>query len=347
MIKKRLIISVLLSCVLLCGCSSVVNVISDKAQEIVEEVSEETLNDTTQNSYEIDGEESFAEVYGVKIPEYSGNPYYEVNGNNPFFTDDEIIDKSFEKYGELDELGRCTTAIACLSLDTMPGENEERGTIGQVKPSGWHSVKYDCIEGKYAMNRCHMVGWQLGNENGLPTNLVSGSRYMNLEMLETENEVADYIRASGNHVMYRINPVFKGSELLCRGLLMEGYSVEDEGEGINFCLFYYNVQPGISFDYQTGESEYTGVFLDTDSPAVNIEVTKNDQNQENVTAEEVSPLPEDGQEVTYVLNRSSMKFHLSDCSGVSKMSDKNKEVFEGNRDYLISIGYEPCGMCNP
>ena len=279
------------------------------------------------------------------VPEYDGRPYIEVNGNVPYFTE-EVTEDSFENYGELDDLGRCTTAIACLSLDTMPSLGEERGNIGNIKPSGWYSKKYDCVEGKYVMNRSHCIGWQLSNENENVCNLISGSRYLNLEMQVYENMVADYLRETSNHVMYRVTPVFVEEELLCRGLLMEGYSVEDRGEGISFCVFFYNVQPGIEFDYATGESWYTGVFLDTDSPAVIYEV---DSSEAGDTKEEttVSPVPEDGQSVTYVLNRKSLKFHLESCSAVSKMEEHNKEVFEGNREYLISIGYSPCGNCKP
>lgn len=280
------------------------------------------------------------------VPEYSGSPYVEVNGNVPYFAEEEITEDSFENYGELDPLGRCTTATACLSIETMPSIGEERGNIGNVKPSGWYSKKYDCVEGKYAMNRSHCIGWQLSNENENVRNLVSGSRYLNLEMQVFENMVANYLRETSNHVMYRVTPIFVGEELLCRGLLMEGYSVEDKGEGISFCVFFYNVQPGIEFDYATGESWYTGVFLDTDSPAVIYEV---DSSGAGDTKEEtaVSPLPEDGQTVTYVLNRKSLKFHLESCSAVSKMEEHNKEVFEGNRKYLISMGYSPCGNCKP
>ena len=280
------------------------------------------------------------------VLEYDGRPYVEVNGNVPYFTEEEITDKSFEDYGELDYLGRCTISTACLSLDTMPSIGDERGSIGNIKPSGWYSKKYDCVEGKYVMNRSHCIGWQLSNENENVCNLISGSRYLNLEMQVFENMVADYLRETSNHVMYRVTPVFVDRELLCRGLLMEGYSVEDKGEGISFCVFFYNVQPGIEFDYATGESWYTGVFLDTDSPAVIYEVdssTAGDAEEESL----VSPLPEEGQSVTYILNRKSLKFHIESCTAVAKMEEHNKEVFEGNREYLISIGYVPCGNCKP
>lgn len=266
------------------------------------------------------------------IPKYDGHPYIEINDNIPFFTEEELTTESFEDYGELDHLGRCTASSACLSIDTMPTEEDKRGNIGNIKPTGWFSTKYECVEGKYVMNRCHCIAWQLSNENDNILNLVSGSRYLNLEMLSFENMVADYLIETRNHVMYRVTPVFVEEEMLCRGLLMEGYSVEDDGEGISYCVFIYNVQPGIEFDYLTGESWYTGVFLDTNSKAVNFDGISDSLNTEKVT---------------YILNRNSKKFHLESCSSVSTISEHNKELFEGNRDYLISIGYEPCGSCHP
>lgn len=190
-----------------------------------------------------------------QLPDYSGQAYVTVNNNIPFFTADEIKSESFELYNDLDDLGRCTYAVASLCVDTMPEEDEVRGEIGMIKPTGWHTQKYDCVEGKYVYNRCHMIGWQLGDENANEKNLVTGTRYMNMQMLEHENDVAEYIRSTGNHVMYRVTPVFVENELVCRGLLMEGYSVEDAGDGICFCVYYYNVQPGIKIDYVTGDTE--------------------------------------------------------------------------------------------
>ena len=270
----------------------------------------------------------------ASVPEYNGEPYVEVNGNVPYFTEEAITDKSFETYGELDSLGRCTTSIASLSKDTMPKEQEKRGKIGNVKPTGWHSVKYDCVQGKFILNRAHCIGWQLGAENDNEKNLVSGTRYMNLEMLEYENLVADYIKETGNHVMYRVTPVFVDKEMLCRGLLMEGNSVEDKGKGISYCVFFYNVQPGIEMNYQTGESKYTGVFLDTDSVAVEYERVVSEQEKNN-------------KEGSYILNTNTKKFHLPNCKGIKDIKEKNKEAFSGKRDDLLKQSYSPCKMCNP
>lgn len=187
------------------------------------------------------------------VPDYSGTPYYTVNGGIPYFSQDEITVSDYEQYGELDCLGRCTTAVSCVGVSLMP--TEERGNIGSIKPSGWHTVKYDCVSGKYLYNRCHLIGYQLTGENANERNLITGTRYLNIEgMLPFENMVADYIKETKNHVMYRVTPIFVGEELLSRGVLMEAYSVEDSGEGICFNVFVYNVQPSVAIDYATGES---------------------------------------------------------------------------------------------
>lgn len=189
-----------------------------------------------------------------QIPAYSGNPYVEIDGNRPGFTGTEKIKDSFEQYSELDALGRCGAAYANVGKDLMP--TEKRGSIGRVKPSGWHTVKYDFVQGKYLYNRCHLIGYQLTAENANEKNLITGTRSMNMEgMLPFENMVADYVKETGNHVLYRVTPVFEGNDLLAKGVQMEAYSVEDEGDGICFNVFAYNVQPGVQIDYATGESE--------------------------------------------------------------------------------------------
>lgn len=188
-----------------------------------------------------------------EIPEYDGEPYVVLNGNEPEFSEEEIETQSYEEYSELDELGRCGVAVANIGQDLMP--TEERGAIGPVKPTGWHTVKYDNIDGKYLYNRCHLIGYQLTAENANEENLITGTRYMNVEgMLPFENMVADYIKETDNHVLYKVIPVFEEENLVASGVQMEGYSVEDEGEEISFNVFVYNVQPGIEIDYETGES---------------------------------------------------------------------------------------------
>ena len=188
------------------------------------------------------------------ISEYMGESYIVLNNNEPYFTDEDITTDSFEKYSELDNLGRCGVAFANVSIDTMP--TSERGSIGSIKPSGWHLVKYDIVSGKYLYNRCHLIGYQLTGENANEKNLITCTRYMNTEgMLEWENKVANYVKETSNHVLYRVTPVFEGNNLLATGVIIEALSVEDNGKGIKFNVFVYNVQDGITIDYSTGESK--------------------------------------------------------------------------------------------
>ncbi len=187
------------------------------------------------------------------VPEYSGELYVELSDNQPDFSSKDMVSESFENYSELDPLGRCGTAFANVGKDLMP--TSERGSIGQVKPTGWQSTKYDIVDGKYLYNRCHLIGYQLTAENANKQNLITGTRYMNVDgMLPFENMVADYIKETDNHVLYRVTPVFEGENLVADGVQMEAYSVEDNGDGICFNVFVYNVQPGIEIDYATGES---------------------------------------------------------------------------------------------
>lgn len=187
------------------------------------------------------------------IPEYAGEAYVVINDNQPSFTEEDWTTASYEYYSELDSLGRCGVTEACVGQDIMP--TEERGEIGQVKPTGWQTVKYDVVDGKYLYNRCHLIGFQLTGENANKQNLITGTRYMNVDgMLPFENMVADYVQETGNHVLYRVTPAFQNDELVARGVQMEAWSVEDEGDGVCFHVFCYNVQPGVEIDYATGES---------------------------------------------------------------------------------------------
>lgn len=263
------------------------------------------------------------------IPEYSGKPFVAVNGNKPNFTEADLTTKPFEKYSPLDRLNRCGTAYANVCRDTMP--TEKRGNIGQVKPSGWQVAKYDFVDGKYLYNRCHLIGYQLTAENANERNLITGTRYMNVDgMLPFENMVADYVKETGNHVLYRVTPVFKGSNLVASGVQMEAMSVEDKGEGISFNVYCYNVQPGVAIDYATGNSK---LAQDGQSTTEN--------------KPKVCPVADDYAVQSYVLNNGSKKFHRSDCSGAAKISAKNKENFKGRRAELVSKGYSPCGICKP
>lgn len=188
------------------------------------------------------------------LPEYSGSPYVELNYNEPEIELSDADKGGFEEYSELDGLGRCGRAYALVGKETMP--DEERESIGQIKPSGWHTVRYDdLVDGKYLYNRCHLIGFQLAGENANEKNLITGTRYMNVDgMLPFENEVADYIKDTGNHVLYRVSPIYEEDDLVAEGVQMEAVSVEDGGDGVSFNVFVYNVQPGVEIDYKTGES---------------------------------------------------------------------------------------------
>ena len=194
------------------------------------------------------------------IPEYNGKPYVYINNNIPFLDEIDLVTSSYEKYSDLDSLGRCGIAIASIGKDIMP--TEERESIGSVKPSGWHTVRYQGIDGNYLYNRCHLIGYQLSGENANEKNLITGTRYMNVEgMLPFENMVAKYVEETNNHVLYRVTPIFEGDNLLASGVLIEAKSVKDNGKRIQFNVYCYNVQPGIKINYKTGESsgtEYTG-----------------------------------------------------------------------------------------
>lgn len=283
-----------------------------------------------------------------EIPAYSGTPYTEVNGNQPYFTEEELTTQSFETYSELDSLGRCGVAYANVGQDLMP--TEPRGEIGAVKPSGWHLVKYDNVDGKYLYNRCHLIAYMLAAENANPQNLITGTRYLNVQgMLPFETKVCDYVKNTGNHVLYRVTPIFDGDNLLADGVLMEAYSVEDAGEGICFCVFAYNVQPGIGIDYATGDNwaESSGTYQSTVASVA--EETPVPQPETN-TAVQITPessAPQESQGITYVLNTNTKKFHYPTCSSVDDMKEKNKQIYTGSREEVINMGYVPCKRCNP
>ncbi len=256
------------------------------------------------------------------VPAFNGSPYIAIHGNEPQFTAAELVTEGYETYAPLDLLGRCGTAVACVGREMMP--TEERGSIGSVKPSGWQTVKYDIVDGKYLYNRCHLIGYQLTGENANVQNLITGTRYLNIEgMLPFENMVADYVKETGNHVMYRVTPIYDGVNLVARGVQMEARSVEDDGEGISFNVFAYNAQPGVSINYLNGDSMLMG---DTTTDAT--------------TATQA-------QEQQYILNTSSKKIHLPSCGSVRSVKEANKrEVYE-SKESLLEQGYEVCKSCNP
>lgn len=256
------------------------------------------------------------------IPEYSLEAYISVFDNIPQFTDGEITTQSFEEYSPLDALGRCGVAYACIGTDLLP--EGERGEIGQIKPAGWHTVKYEGIDGLYLYNRCHLIGWQLTGENANEKNLITGTRYMNIQGMQPfENKVYDYVRSTGNHVLYRVTPMYKGNNLIAEGLQIEALSVEDNGKGICFNVFCYNVQPGIVIDYATGDSY-----------------------EEEVEVPDRSVITEN-EGTAYVLNTNTKKFHYPYCSSVADIKAKNYAEFVGDRQELIGGGYSACKRCNP
>ena len=251
-----------------------------------------------------------------EVPEFSGDSYVVVNDNQPDFEEEDFTEESYEYYSELDELGRCQTAQANIGEDLMP--DREREPIGQVKPSGWHTVKYDNVDGNYLYNRCHLIGYQLTAENANEKNLITGTRYMNTQgMLPFENMVAEYIRETGNHVLYRVTPVFEGDNLVASGVQMEAESVEDHGDGICFNIYAYNSQPDIEIDYETGASR------------------------------EKAESHSDQEEGSYILNTNSHKFHRPECSGAKDIKEKNRREYQGSRKWLLRHGYEPCRQCSP
>ena len=253
------------------------------------------------------------------LPAYDGSPAVILNENQPDFPDRDKTPLSFERYSQLDYFGRCGAAYGNVGPETMP--TEERGSIGSVKPTGWQTVKYDCVDGKYLYNRCHLIGFQLTGENANRENLITGTRSLNVDgMLPFENLVADYVKETENHVLYRVTPIFDGDNLVADGVQMEALSVEDGGEAVSFNVFVYNVQPGVTIDYATGESRL---------------------------AEEDSTSAGTGSAASYILNTNSKKFHDPGCANAASISQGNRQDFTGSRQELLDQGYAPCGQCKP
>lgn len=352
--KKKVLsyLTVILSvCFILTGCglssstedfentyssSSVLESESESESETTLEFTEPTTEvETTQEATKAKPEIKKDPISLSEIPSYSGKPYVEINNNEPDFATSDLTTSSYESYSDLDNLGRCGVAVACVGIDIMP--TEKRGSIGQVKPSGWHTVKYDCVDGKYLYNRCHLIGYQLSAENANPKNLITGTRYLNVDgMLPFENMVADYVKETNNHVLYRVTPIFDGDNLLANGVQMEAYSVEDNGDGICFNVFVYNVQPQVTINYATGDSSYEGgAESESSKNSSNSESSKKQNSQSNNQSSE------------YILNNNTKKFHKPSCSSAKKIKDSNKEIYNGSRESLIAEGYDPCKICNP
>lgn len=310
------------------------NILSDISEDISDINTEDIISsDVNTENFDTQNEETNTILLN-NIPEYNGVACVEINNNNPFFTDeDKKRTDAFETYSKLDYLGRCGVAYANICKELQP--TDKRGEIGSVKPSGWHTVKYnDIIDGNYLYNRCHLIGYQLAGENANEKNLITGTRYLNVVgMLPFENNIDDYVDSSNNHVLYRVTPMFEADNLVASGVLMEAWSVEDNGK-LHFCVYCYNVQPGIRIDYTTGESWEDSNVIATD----NKDVFFSEEEEENTVTED---------NTTYILNTSSKKIHLDNCSTISKMSEKNKEETNETKEELINKGYEPCKVCNP
>lgn len=299
------------------------------------------------------------------IPAYDGKAYVAVNNNEPFFMDSDMTTTAFENYSDLDSLGRCGVAYANICKDIMP--TEERGKIGMIKPSGWHTVKYDVIKDRYLYNRCHLVGYQLAGENANPKNLITGTRYLNVEgMLPFENLVADYVNNTGNHVLYRVTPMFSGSNLVANGVLIEAKSVEDNGGGILFNVYCYNVQPGVGINYENGDSWLDGTTPQEQSAqtgaAQNGGSQSSDGSQAGASAgdtgssgsitgsaasgsdtspEENSVSDSSNSKTMVHITATGKKYHRAGCRTLKK-SDT-----EVTLDEAKSMGLSPCGICNP
>ena len=320
--------------------------ISDKSAEIIKassaQISEQINNDVSIKQSQT--------TFDLKdIPQYSGDIYTTINNNIPYFTGNDYSTESFEHYSDLDSLGRCGVAYANIGIDIMP--TAERGPIGQVKPSGWKTVKYDIVDGKYLYNRCHLIGYQLSGENANEKNLITGTRYLNVQgMLPFENKVANYVKETNNHVLYRVTPIYDGDNLLASGVLMEAKSVEDNGRGICFNVYVYNVQPGIAIDYTDGSSS----LINTNETATTSEDSnpKQDDSSKNeiaATSEDSNPKQDNSlkNNMSYVLNNNTHKFHYPGCASAKKISPANREDCNASRDEIIARGYTPCKKCNP
>lgn len=315
------IVALLLSVILaLSGCGGQEIVQQENLQPSQNELVEYETPAISQEQTEMVEQSNEPTVFDLSsIPKYNGSPYVAVNDNNPYFTESDYTTESFEKYATLDSLGRCGVAYANIGIEIMP--TEPRGNIGNVKPSGWHSVRYENVEGLYLYNRCHLIGYQLSAENANTSNLITGTRYLNIHgMLPFESMVADYVKETKNHVLYRVTPIFEGNNLLASGVLMEGYSVEDDGEGICYNVYCYNVQPGIKIDYATGDNE-----------AENGSAPYGSSTKSTTT--------------TFIANKNTKKFHYPYCGSVKQMKDTNKKELNCTREEAIKQGYSPCGNC--
>lgn len=288
-----------------------------------------------------------------EIPEWSGTTCVNINDGEPTFTDEEMTTSCYESYEDLDDLGRCGVCEACVGLDLVPDGPREQ--ISHIHPSGWHSDKYDFIEGRNVYNRSHLIAYSIAGENANECNLITGTRYLNAQgMLPFEEWIVGYVYRTGNHVMYRVTPIFQGDELIARGVHMEAKSVEDDGEGVSFNVYCYNVQPCIYIDYETGDNR---LMTDEELAAAGLGTPEEVylSSGKARTGGWSSPVRTwedlgdgtDAEQADYVVNTNSGKFHRPDCSGVQDMNPRNRLYYDGSRQELIDAGYSPCGSCKP
>ena len=296
------------------------------APDSVGSIQESTAAPEPETPTEAETDEPASDIDLSSIPAYSGKAYVALNNNVPYFSESEKVTQSYETYGALDALGRCTQVMACCGKDLMP--TTDRGNISSIKPTGWVQAQYSIVSGGNLYNRCHLIGWQITGEDANANNLLTGTRYFNENMIPFENMIADYIKDTGNHVMYRVTPVFTGDNLLADGVVIEAWSVEDNGDNICFCVFMYNVQPGVVLDYATGES-----YLEADGGPT--------------TPDEETTIPDDGL-LYYVLNISSKKIHKTTCRHVATISEKNRKDIAWTLEEVLALfdqDYTNCGTC--
>lgn len=326
---RFLILGFLLMSLFITGCSE--EAVKDMAKEAVKQAAEDVLDaaenellgdglrtDSANNGTQKDdaqNEQQISQLNLADLPQYSGEPYVVINNNEPVFSEDELTVESYESYSELDEFGRCGVAIASVGQDLMP--TEKRGSISSVKPTGWHSVTYDCVDGGSLYNRCHLLGYQLTGENANKENLITGTRYMNVEgMLPFEDMVADYVKETGEHVAYRVTPIFEGDNLVASGVQMEAYSVEDEGESVCYNVYVYNVQPGVTIDYATGDNWLTEDAAETTG-----------EDAAETVSEEIRG------------NKKSKVYHCPGQAAYEEMADSKNLVIFSSEEEAIKAGY--------
>lgn len=348
--KKKMFkcLPVILASLLLAGCGAT-TLPDDVPVASYEETIEETTEKETETYSGVPEALNMHEILSSNktevIPVYSGEQMIELNNGIPYFKETDKTTQMFEIYSSLDNLGRCGRAFANICWEVLP--TEKRGEIGSVKPSGWildgksNNHKYEWVDGSYVINRCHLIAYELSGENANEENLITGTRSMNLTMLPYENKVAQYVKETDNHVLYRVTPIFYEDDLVAQGVEMEGYSVEDNGEGINFHIFVYNVEPGVVFDYATGNNWAADGSVDLDREKYQSALgTYREADGSEVSASE---LPAEVRE--YVLNTNSKKIHLPECENAEKIAEKNREETKADIRDLLDDGYTKCGTC--